>query len=67
MINLEYRKGRPCPHNEITCQEGYCSCCEIYLVKSSSISPSMPEHISLQVEKNLKEFVEIMGHEKLLV
>ena len=37
MIDLEYHKGHRCPHTEITCQEGFCSGCMIYLEKSQFI------------------------------
>ncbi len=30
---VDYRKGLSCLYNAIICQEGYCSCCEIYQVK----------------------------------
>jgi len=30
-MSLKSKKGQPCPYKEITCQEGYCDQCEIYL------------------------------------
>jgi len=59
MINLEYHKGRPCPRKEITCQEGYCSGCVIYLNKSSLIRPFTSKHTNLQFDKRLRELREV--------
>ncbi len=67
MLTLDYRKGRPCLYNEITCQEGFCSGCEIYLRTSLSVSLKSPGHVHIQIEKNLKQFVESIAHEKVTV
>jgi len=32
LVNLEaYRKGQVCLYKSILCQEGYCSCCWIFM------------------------------------
>jgi hypothetical protein len=31
MVNFEYHKGQCCSYKDITCQEGYCSECLIYV------------------------------------
>ena len=31
MKSLDNHKGKPCPYKPLTCQEGYCSECNIYL------------------------------------
>lgn len=34
-MSLKSRKGKPCPYKPMTCQEGYCDQCEIYLRRIS--------------------------------
>jgi len=54
MVNVEYHKGQTCSYKGITCQEGYCSECLIYVNTTSYIESLYLRRNDLYINKAKK-------------
>jgi hypothetical protein len=66
MLHLDYHKGKPCPHKEIICQEGYCFNCVVRLGMLLSFPSRISKQTILKIDKKLNEIIERPGQTKTL-